>query len=225
MLTLQGWLAICGFIIALSLFLVTHIHPFLAVNSPIQADILVVEGWIPDYAVKNAIAEFNKGDYQKLITTGLPLQLGYYLSPYKNAAELAAATLTVIGFDPNKLVAVPASNAARNRTSAAATALNQWLKDSDLNVKSINVYTFDAHARRSWLIFKQALAPNIKVGIIAGKSTDYNPKKWWISSAGVRVHSFRNNCLHLCPFDQLENLKKARLFSTTKKIVHQEQKW
>lgn len=186
MLTTQGWLAICGLIIALSLFVVTHIHPFLAINSPIQADILVVEGWIPDYAVKNAIAEFNKGDYQKLITTGLPLQLGYYLSPYKNAAELAAATLTVLGFEQDKLVAVPASSVTRNRTSASAVALNQWLKTSDLNVKSINVYTFDAHARRSWLIFKQALAPNIKVGIISEKPLEYNPQKWWVYSAGVR---------------------------------------
>lgn len=186
MLTFQGWLAISGFIIVVALFLVTHIHPFLAVNSPIQADILVVEGWIPDYAVKNAIAEFNKGDYQKLITTGLPLKLGYFLSPYKNAAELAAASLIINGFDSDKLVAVPASNVTINRTYASAVALNQWLKASDLNVKSINVYSFDAHARRSWLIFQQALAPNIKVGIIAEKPIEYNPKKWWISSAGVR---------------------------------------
>lgn len=185
-LTIQGWLAVVGFIIALALFLVTHIHSFLAVNSPIQADILVVEGWIPDYAIKNAIAEFNKGNYQKLITTGLPLQLGYYLSPYKNDAELAAATLTVLGFEQDKLVAVPASTVPRNRTSAAAIALNQWLKTSDLNVKSINVYSFDAHARRSWLIFKQALAPNIKVGIISEKPLEYNPQKWWSYSAGVR---------------------------------------
>lgn len=187
MLTIQSWLVVCGLIAALVLFLITHIHPFLALNSPIKADLLIVEGWIPDYAVKNAIAEFNKGGYQKLITTGLPLQLGYYLSPYKNAAELAAATLTLLGFDQDKLVVVPASNVTINRTSASATALHKWIETSDLNVKSINVYTFDAHARRSWLIFKQALAPDIKVGVIAEKSLTYNPKQWWISSEGVRA--------------------------------------
>lgn len=186
MLTIQGWLAICGFMVALFLFLVTHIHPFLAVNSPIKAELLVVEGWIPDYAVKNAIAEFNQGGYHKLITTGLPIQLGYYLSHYKNAAQLAAATLTVLGFEQDKLVVVPASNVTKNRTYASATALRQWLKDSDLDIKSINVYTFDAHARRSWLIFKQTFAPEIKVGIIAVQPITYNPKQWWISSEGVR---------------------------------------
>lgn len=53
-------------------------------------------------------------------------------------------------------------------------------------ITSINVYSFDAHSLRSWLIFQQALAPNIKVGIIAEKPIEYNPKKWWASSAGVR---------------------------------------
>lgn len=186
MLTTQGWLAIFGFIAALGFFILTHIHPYLGLNAPIKAELLVVEGWIPDYAVKNAIAEFQKGGYQKLITTGLPIELGYYLAPYKNAADLAAATLTVLGFEQDKLVAVPASKVTRNRTSASATALRQWLKDSKLNIKAINLYSFDTHARRSWLIFNQALSPEIKVGVISVEPNTYNTKQWWLSSDGVR---------------------------------------
>jgi hypothetical protein len=185
-LTVQGWLVTLVCVAACMLFLLTHIQPFLAPTSPIKADILVVEGWIPDYALKNAIAEFKTGGYQKLVTTGVPVELGYYLIQYKNLAELAAATLIALGFDQDKLVAVPAPEVIRDRTVASAVALRQWIADSDLKVESINLYTFDVHARRSWLIFKQALAPEIKVGVIAVENQKYDPKQWWIYSEGVR---------------------------------------
>jgi hypothetical protein len=185
-LTKQGWLVTLVCITAFVLFMLTNIHSFLAPNFPIKADILVVEGWIPDYAIKNAIEEFERGGYQKLITTGLPLQEGYYLSKYKNFADLAAATLIALNFDSDKLVAVSAPNTFRNRTAASALALRQWIADSGLKVKSINLCTFDAHARRSWLIFKQVLAPEIKVGVIAIESLGYDSNQWWVSSEGVR---------------------------------------
>lgn len=185
--TIQGWIVTLLFIATLMLFLLTHIHSFLAPNSPIKADILVVEGWVPDYALKNAIEEFNRGSYKKLITTGIPVEEGYYLSQYKNAAEIAAETLRVLNFDRDKLVAVPASKVNINRTASTAVALRQWLANSDLKVKSINLQSFDVHARRSWLTYKQALAPDIKVGVITVNSDDYNPDKWWFYSAGVRL--------------------------------------
>ncbi len=185
-LTVQGWLVILGCVITLILFLMTQIHSFLAPNSPIKADILVVEGWLVDYALKNAIEEFERGEYQKLITTGAPLAKGYYLSQYKTTAELAAATLIALGFDPDKVVAISAPDVARNRTAASAIALHEWIAKSQLKVKSINLYSSDVHARRSWLIFKQILAPKIKVGVIAVAPDNYNPKQWWIYSAGVR---------------------------------------
>jgi len=185
-LTVQGWLVTLISVAAFMLFLLTHIQPFLAPTSPIKADILVVEGWIPDYAIKNAIAEFKTGGYQKLVTTGVPVELGYYLIQYKNVAELAAATLIALGFDQDKLVAVPAPEVIRDRTVASAVALREWIADSGLKVESINLYTFDVHARRSWLIFKQALAPEIKVGVIAVENSKYDSKQWWIYSEGVR---------------------------------------
>lgn len=185
-LTAQGWLLTCLVVMVLILFILTRIHSFLALNAPIKADILVVEGWIQDYAVKNAIAEFERGGYQKLITTGLALEQGYYLAEYKSSAELSAATLIALGFNPDKVVAVPAPNVVINRTTASARALRQWLADSDLKIKAINIYTFDAHTRRSWLIFKQVLAPEIEVGAIPAISLGYNPKRWWMSSEGVR---------------------------------------
>lgn len=184
--TIQGWLFILVFTLTLMLFIANHIHSFLAPNFPIKADILVVEGWIEDYAIKSAMQEFQRGGYQKLITTGTPLEQGFYLSEYKTTAELAAATLIALGFPPDQLVAVPAPKVVRNRTAASAIALNEWISQSNLKIKSINLYSSDVHARRSWLMFKQALAPKIQVGVISLDSDSYNPTQWWIYSAGVR---------------------------------------
>ena len=185
-LTVQGWLLFLVSVTALMLFMLSHIHPFLSPISPIKSDILVVEGWIPDYAIQDAIREFEKGSYQKLITTGIPLEKGYFLAQYKNYADLAAATLLVLGFAPDKLVAAPAPDVIRNRTFASALAVRQWINNSELKVKSINLYTYDVHAQRSWLVFKQVFAPEIKVGVIAAKPIIYDPNYWWVSSEGVR---------------------------------------
>lgn len=184
--TIQGWFFILVFVLALMLFIANHIHSFLAPNSPLKADVLVVEGWIEDYALESAMKEFQRGGYQKLITTGTPLEQGFYLSKYKTSAELAAATLLALGFAPDQLVAVPAPQVLRNRTAASAVALREWINQSNLKIKSMNLYSSDVHARRSWLLFKQALAPKIQVGVISVDSDSYNPKQWWIYSAGVR---------------------------------------
>lgn len=186
-ITKEGWLiAMMGLIISIML-IVNKIHPFLAVSSPVKADILVVEGWLPDYAIESAIAEFKKGKYRQLITTGLPLSKGYYLAEYKNYAELTAATCIALGFDRDKIVAVPAANVLKYRTAASAIALRDWLATSALKVDAINLYSLGTHARRSWLIFKQVLNPEIQVGIIAAETQDYNPQEWWKSSEGFRT--------------------------------------
>ncbi len=186
-ITWEGWvIAIVGLIIAMTL-IITNIHPFLAVNAPIKADILVVEGWLPDYAVESAIAEFKKGGYRQLITTGLPVGKGYYLAEYKNYAELTAATCIALGFDKDKVVAVPAPSVLKHRTAASAIALREWLAASSLKVDSINLYSFGTHARRSWMVFKEVMKPEIEVGIIAAVPQDYNPQEWWKSSEGFRT--------------------------------------
>lgn len=186
MLTIQGWIVAVFIAASLLLFSLTNIQPFLAVSSPMEADVLVVEGWIPDYALKQALNEFESGAYRQIITTGIPLERGSYLADYKNFAELAAATLRKLGLSPEKVIAVAAPAKIKDRTYAGAVALQQWLLKTNTKLKSINLYSYDVHTRRSWLLFKKALAPEIKVGAIAAKTLDYNPKHWWKSSAGVR---------------------------------------
>ncbi|NQE38002.1 hypothetical protein E5S67_05784 [Microcoleus sp. IPMA8] len=186
-ITRKLWVVALMVLIIAMLLILTNIHPFLAVNAPIKADILVVEGWLPDYAIESAIAEFKKGKYRQLITTGVPLSKGYYLAEYKNYAELTAATCIALGFDKNKVVAVPAASVVKHRTAASAIALSDWLAASAIKVDSINLYSFGPHARRSWIVFKEVLNPAIKVGIIAAEPQDYNSQEWWKSSEGFRT--------------------------------------
>ena len=186
-ITWKGWVITIICLIASMTLIIQNIYPFLAVNAPVKADVLVVEGWLPDYAIESAIAEFKKFGYRQLITTGIPVSKGYYLAEYKNYAELTAATCIALGFDRDKLVAVPAANVIKHRTAASAIALKDWLLTSNLKVKSINLYTLGSHARRSWILFKEVLSPEIEVGIIAAKPYDYDPETWWKSSEGFRT--------------------------------------
>ncbi|NEP82441.1 MAG: hypothetical protein F6K39_32415 [Okeania sp. SIO3B3] len=186
-LTIQVWILILGLIIFLITICCFNIYSFLAVTSPIEADILIVEGWMSDYAVKLAIAEFQQGAYQKLITTGSPIGKGYYLSEYNNFSELTAATLIALGVDPDRVVAVPTPQVVKYRTAASAIAVKEWLTTSNLKVDSINIYTLGPHARRSWMIYRNVFSPDIQVGVIALEPKGYNPKRWWQSSAGMRT--------------------------------------
>ena len=148
---------------------------------------LVVEGWLPDYAVVLAMQEFKKGNYSKIITTGGPLEQGDYLSEYKTFAQLSAATYRKLGLDSNAIVAVPTPEVGKNRTFAAACDVKRWIDTSGLSIGSINLVSQGAHCRRSWLLYKSAFGEKIKVGIICGPDKGYDAKKWWLSSKGFRA--------------------------------------
>lgn len=185
--TLQGWAVILSSFLLVLIMAIANIHPFLAVTATIPANILVVEGWLPDYAVEEAIAEYQRGSYEKLITTGTPLSRGYYLAEYKNFAELTAATFLALGFDSKQLVAVPTPKVEKDRTYTSAITLRQWLSASGLQVTGVNLFSLGTHTRRSWLIFRQTLAPQVPVGAIAVEPRAYDVKHWWRSSEGVRT--------------------------------------
>ena len=187
MLTFQGWVIAIALIVSLIMFAITQIHPFLAVNSPITADVLVVEGWVTDDAIKAALSEFQGNSYRHLVTTGIPVERGYYLAEYKNFAEIAAATLKKMGLEEEKITIIPSPEVRRDRTYASAVAFRQWLETTDIKPRGINIVSESTHARRSWLIYKRVVADRIKVGIIAMPPTTYNPQRWWMYSAGVRA--------------------------------------
>ena len=163
------------------------VHPFLAVNDPVRGDILVVEGWLPDYAIEKVIEVFKSGGYRKLVTTGGPLTYGSYLVAYETCPEVAASTLRKLGFDENRISVVPAPNVRKDNTYAAGLSLKAWLSDSGMEVTSVNICSMGPHSRRTRLLFEKALGDDVDVGIIALESQEYDPKAWWKTSKGVRT--------------------------------------
>lgn len=186
-LTAQGWLLAIVALLTLLFGGLANLEPFLATNAPIPAEVLVVEGWIADENVKQAIEEFQSHPYQKLVTTGGPLQVGFYLAEYKTFANLCAATLLKLNFSPDRLVAVPADFVVKDRTYASAIAFKQWLARSGLEIRAVNILTVGVHARRTQLLYKKALEPDVQVGILSTLDLDYDARRWWASSAGVRT--------------------------------------
>ena len=185
-LTLRGWLLLCFSIAAVLFFAVFTIHPFLAVNEPVNGDILVVEGWLRDYAVENALKEFRSRDYRFLVVTGGPLATGHYLCEYKTCADVTAATLRKLGLSEDLIKVVPAPFAKRNATYTSAIALKKWLSGAAVKCDSLDIYSQGAHARRTRMVFQKALGDKIEVGVIAGDDRGYDPHRWWASNTGAR---------------------------------------
>lgn len=120
--TWQGWVLANAIIISCITFVISPIHPFLTPNAAISADMLVVEGWIPDYGIKAALEEFETGSYKYLVTTGIPVERGDYLVEYKNFAEIPAASLIKMGLAADKITVIPSPKVKKDRTYASAIA-------------------------------------------------------------------------------------------------------
>ncbi len=179
-----GW---AGVLVSLVLLARFWLHSFLAVTAPLNhADILVVEGWMDDDALKNALPIFERGSYKALVTIGGPLRIGTYISPYKTLAELSAATLIAFGGDRHAITAVPSSHSLRDRTAITADAFRDWITTHHPSIQAINLYCYGVHARRTWWLYRNVLSPDIQVGVIASVTTAYDPTRWWESSEGVK---------------------------------------
>jgi uncharacterized SAM-binding protein YcdF (DUF218 family) len=186
-LSWRGWLIVlAGVILAFAAFLL-RVYPFLAVTHRVDTNVLVVEGWIHEYTIRAAVEEFRSKSYQRVFTTGGPVEgAGRYINDYNTAASVGADLLRKNGLPNESLQMVPSRVMDRDRTYASAIALQNWFREHNMPVRSINVITEDVHARRTCLLFKKALGHNVAVGIIAVPNPDYDPRHWWRYSEGVK---------------------------------------
>lgn len=184
--TLQGWVALMLCFGALLFVLIRCAYPFLALNAPVSGGILVVEGWTPDFGLRSAMAECQREHYQKIYVTGGPLEVGMPLAAYKTYAQLGAATLIMFGLDSNVVQAVPAPQVRQDRTYSSAVSLKQWLLEHGIQPTRIHLITEGPHARRSRLLYEKAMGPGVEIGVTAIPPRQYDPRRWWRSSAGFR---------------------------------------
>jgi uncharacterized SAM-binding protein YcdF (DUF218 family) len=163
------------------------VYPFLATTHRVNANILVVEGWIHEYAIRAALKEFQSNHYARIFTTGGPVEgTGGYINDYCTSASVGADLLRKNGLANGSVQMVPSRVMDRDRTYGSAIALRNWFRDHNMAVSGIDVVTEDLHARRTRLLFQKALGDKLTVGVIAIANPDYDAKHWWSYSEGVK---------------------------------------
>ena len=184
-LTLMGWVALSmsfGFVLV---SIILFVHSFLAPTKPVNGDILVVEGWLPDYALKTVKDRFEEGHYKLLVTVGGKYTTGR-LAQYKSEADWTASRLNAQGVLLEEITPVVITIYTRkDRTYYKALAVQKRLKKAGFAQASIDVVSFGVHARRTWLLFEKVFS-SVAVGVIAIRPENYDTSRWWLFSEGVR---------------------------------------
>jgi hypothetical protein len=160
--------------------------PFLAPIQPRHRGVLVVEGWVPDYALEQAKAVFESHPYKLMVLTGVPIDQGFHIAKEKNFAQLAASTLKQLGVKEDLLVPIACPTVPRDRTYSTAQRVKTWL-DGQGSAEGVDVLTLGVHARRTWLLYRMALGKQYPTGVIAATDRRFDTRHWWKTSSGFRT--------------------------------------
>jgi uncharacterized SAM-binding protein YcdF (DUF218 family) len=186
-LSWRGWLLVVVGLMLAGYLLLLSIHPFLAVTGRVDTNILVMEGWVHEFAARAAAGEFKTGRYSCIYVTGVPVNgSGEYTLDSRTEAYVGAGLLKRNGVVEEFLQRVPRREMDRDRTFGSAIELKNWFREHNMTVHGINIVTEGAHARRTRLLFQEAFGKNVAIGIIAVPNPDYDARHWWRYSEGVR---------------------------------------
>lgn len=184
--TLLGWLLIATLLMLLFIGFIKSLYPFLAPKTTPHKGLMIVEGWIHDFALDDAITLFKDGDYSKIICTGVQIETGSYIQEFKSYPEMTAARLIKMGVDPEKIIVTVADDVKKDRTYLAATALREAFITYNMQETNLHLITTGPHGRRSRMLFQKALGPDYNIGITCLAPASYEPEDWYKGSEGVR---------------------------------------
>ncbi|MGH8795790.1 MAG: hypothetical protein ACREXI_01930 [Caldimonas sp.] len=190
--TLWGWLLLIGIGAALLAGFGFGVVGFLMPHEPARgpdgrgAHILVVEGWLDEADLDQAVAALRSRHYGRVLVTGGPIESWDDARVWKTYAARAAGYLRMrvpIGVD---VIAVPAPATAKNRTYLSAVMVREWVRSAGIALDAIDLYSAGVHARRSRLVYRLAFGPTVEVGVLAAIPPGFDPQRWWSSSAGAK---------------------------------------
>ena len=161
------------------------VHPFLAIHAPIDTPVLVLEGWVSEYAATGYVARC-RSDTMFYTVGGPTLQDRHSLDVSDTYASVSRARLLRVGVPAGRVQMVPCWDAQRDRTYSSALALRDWARTNHVELRAMNVATLGAHARRSRLLFQKAFGPDVKVGIISLPNDSFDARHWWQYSEGFK---------------------------------------
>jgi len=154
---------------------------FLATTKREPAEILVVEGWIGINGVEAAKAEFERGGYRYILTTGGVAYNNWDRTRW-DYAESAREILLRAGLAPDKIIAAQALETEDHRTFKSAVASWRTLHSRGIHPKNLNIFSVGAHARRSRLVFAKVYGNEVNVGMVSWTQSSYSSEPWWHSS-------------------------------------------
>src|SRR5207249_8135663 len=120
-LSWRGRVVVISALLLVGALIFESVYPFLATTHRVNANILVVEGWIHEYAIRAAVKEFQSNHYQRVFTTGGPvLGTGGYINDFHTSASVGADLLRKNGLANGSVQMVPSRGMDRDRTYGSA---------------------------------------------------------------------------------------------------------
>jgi len=185
-LTWLGWL-LTIILIAVGLFaFLANLYPFLAPEKPPYDGVMIVEGWIHDFALDEAVIMYRAGNYSKIVCTGTPIETGSYIQEYESYPEMTAARLSAMGIPDNEIVVTVADANKNDRTYLAAVAMREGIMAYNIEGTNLHLVTVGPHGRRSRMLFQKALGKDYRIGVTCLDESSYDAKDWYKCSEGVR---------------------------------------
>jgi hypothetical protein len=163
---------------------------FLAVEAPAAgrdghgARVLVVEGWLEEDALAEAIGAIGRGHYEHVVASGGPIENWRQAQLWPTYADRAADYLRRHGV---AAIAVPAPASTQDRSFLSAMVVRDWLRAHGLGGEAIDVYSAGVHARRSRLVYRLAFGREADVGIRAAVPQPQALDRWWTGSETAKT--------------------------------------
>jgi hypothetical protein len=155
---------------------------FLCLTERLPAEVLVVEGWIGRAGVRAAAAEFERGSYRYVVTTGGLTDAKGWMEPGWSYARGAADELLRLGVPQDRIIVAPTADVESQRTYNSAVAARKVLDSLEIRPPALSVFTLGSHARRSRLVYAKIEGPGTKVGVISWVPSGEKAGPWWRSS-------------------------------------------
>jgi hypothetical protein len=191
--TIWGFLLLVAVAAAVIVALGLAANGWLAPNSPARgkagggARTLVIEGWMNPVYLPQALDAFRRGHYDRVLTTGGPMEPWADVGGWGNFAAREATYLRRYDLGGTPIIEVPAPESKRERSYVSAVMVREWAKRSGLTLDSIDLFTLGAHARRSQMLYRLALGRDVEVGVMAANPVDFDAEHWWATSTGAKT--------------------------------------
>ena len=185
-LTWMGWLLTILLIAGALFAFLANLYPFLAPDKAPHDGVMVVEGWIHDFALDDAVRMYRSGDYSKIVCTGIPIETGSYIQQFNSYPEMTAARLRKMGIPDEQIIVTVADANKNDRTYLAAVAMREGIMAYNIGETNLHLVTVGPHGRRSRMLFQKALGKDYNIGVTCLDESSYDAEDWYKCSEGVR---------------------------------------